>query len=120
MRQQALTTAALGCILAPCATALAGQPESVCQHPRTDQCRSFRAMNAFIRYAEHRWVVRRAGGGGASCEGEHPRWRCTLSGERPDGTFTSCEVTGTVVEEKLGVYEVRRAKATRSCPVRRS
>jgi hypothetical protein len=120
MRQYALIVMVLACIVAPCATALASQPESVCQHPRTVQCRAFRAMNAFIRYAEHRWVVRDPGGGGASCQGEHPRWRCTLRAERPNGTFTSCEVTGTVVEMKLGVYEVHHVKATRSCPKRRA
>ena len=120
MRRHLLIVAVLAYMLASCATALAGEPESVCHHPRTAQCRAFRAMNAFIRYAERRWVVRDPGGGGAGCLGEHPRWRCTLSAERPDGTFTSCEVTGNVVETKLGVYEVRRANATRSCPKRRS
>jgi hypothetical protein len=115
-----LIAVVLACVVTPCARALAGQPESVCQHPRTDQCRALRAMNAFIRYAEHRWVVRYPGGVSAGCQGEHPRWHCTLSDERPNGTFTSCKVVGTVVETKLGVYEVRHAKATQSCPKRRS
>jgi hypothetical protein len=106
--------------VALCPAALAEQPKSVCQHPRTAQCRALRAMNAFIRYAERRWVVRDPEGGGASCLGEHPRWRCTLSAERPNGTFTSCEVTGTVVERKLGSYELRGVKATRSCSKRKS
>jgi hypothetical protein len=120
MRRHALIVVMVAFILALCQTALAEQPESVCQHPRTSQCRALRAMNAFIRYAERRWVVRDPGGGGASCQGEHPRWRCTLSAERPNGTFTSCEVTGTIVERKLDIYEVRGVKATRSCSKRRS
>jgi hypothetical protein len=119
--RHALIAVLLACIVTPCATALAGQPaplgESVCQHPRTDQCRALRAMNAFIRYAEHRWVVH---GESVGCHGEHPRWHCTMSDERPNGTFTSCKVAGTVVETNLGVYEVRHAKATRSCSKRRS
>jgi hypothetical protein len=120
MRQRLLIAGVLMGIIAPCATSLASQPVSVCHNPRTAQCRALRAMNAFIRYTEHRWVVRDPGGGGASCRGENPRWRCTLSAEGPNGMFTSCEVTGTVLEAKLGAYEVRDLKAARSCPKRKT
>jgi hypothetical protein len=77
-------------------------------------------MNAFGRYAERRWVVRDPGGGGLSCRGESPRWHCAASAERPDGTLGGCEVTGTVVEAKPGVYDVRHVRASRSCPKRRA
>jgi hypothetical protein len=121
MRPQVLVPMMFMFILGPHATAIADQPERVlCEHPRSDMCRSLRAGNAFIRYVEHRWVVRDPGGGGLGCRGEHPRWNCTLSEERPDGTFTNCKVAGIVLEKKLGVYEVRHARATRTCAKRRS
>ena len=114
----ALTAALLAPLLAlPALAGAAGHPQTVCQNPRTAECRSFRAMNAFREYAERRWALSQTGPGGLGCQGEAPRWHCALYPEG-GGVPASCRITGRVVEVKLGSYDVRHVKATPSCPRR--
>ena len=94
------------------------RPESVCHNPHTAECRAFRAMNAFERYAERRWIVRDPGGGGLSCRGGVRREHCTLSAEGPEGKLEGCKVTGTVVEVKPGTYDFKHVHALSSCAKR--
>lgn len=120
MSRIATVVALLMGMIAMSASAAAGHRVSVCHNRHSAECRSFRAMNAFGRYAERRWVVSDPGGGGLSCGGEAPRWRCTLSAEGPGGKLEGCSVTGTVVEVRPGNDAVRHVNASPICTKRKA
>jgi hypothetical protein len=95
-----------------------GDDESVCHHPRTLQCRSLHAGNAFLGYAERHWAISHSTQV-QSCHGpERRRWHCTL---RPEGggVPATCTIIGTVVEPKPNTWTVGPVRASQSCPKRR-